>query len=182
MPYKTQNIKRHLERIHVESFMCNTLAYIHKKPSLAVQWSYLLHDLQFLRNCERSISLGAHLLNFDSWCKLSQSELTSGTIDLEDTLKSKSVRSGILKFKSGTTYQISDNSAHNVGTSQGQTTGLHNLGRPILGNMARGNHNLCLVRVGDQVHGTTHALEDLAWDHVVGEIAVCAYLEGLNAC
>lgn len=46
--------------------------------------------------------------------------------------------------------------------------------------MARGDDDLRLVRVGDQVHGTAHALEDLAWDHVVGKIPVRAYLEGLE--
>ena len=46
--------------------------------------------------------------------------------------------------------------------------------------MARRDDDLRLVRVRDQVHGTAHALEDLAGDHVVGQVAVGADLECLE--
>ena len=78
------------------------------------------------------------------------------------------------------TYQVGDDRANNIGPSQRQTALLNNLRRTILGDMARRDDNLRLVWVRDQVHGTAHALEDLAGDHVVGQVAVGADLECLE--
>jgi HD superfamily phosphodiesterase len=77
------------------------------------------------------------------------------------------------------TYQISDDSAHDIGSGQRKAALLHDLGRSILGDMAGSNHDLGLVGIGDQIHGTAHTLEYLSWDHVVGQVTVGAHLQGL---
>lgn len=46
--------------------------------------------------------------------------------------------------------------------------------------MARGHDDFRLVGIRDEIHGAAHALEDFAGDHVVGEVAVGADLEGLG--
>lgn len=44
--------------------------------------------------------------------------------------------------------------------------------------MVRRYHDLGLVRVRYQVHRTAHALENLAGDHVVGQVTRCRDLQG----
>lgn len=78
------------------------------------------------------------------------------------------------------THQVCNNRANHVRSCQWQTALLHDLRRSILGHMTRGHDDLCLVRVRDQIHGATHALEYLAGDHVIGEVAVGADLQGLE--
>lgn len=46
--------------------------------------------------------------------------------------------------------------------------------------MLGGDNDLSVVRIGDKIHGTAHAFEDLAGDHVVGEVTIRADLESLQ--
>lgn len=45
--------------------------------------------------------------------------------------------------------------------------------------MLRCDNDLCGFGIGDEVHCAAHALEELAWDHEVGEITSSTDLEGL---
>lgn len=54
---------------------------------------------------------------------------------------------------------------------------MDDLGRAVFGDVLRGDNDFGVVRVGHQIHGAAHALEDLARDHVIGKIASRADLE-----
>jgi hypothetical protein len=46
--------------------------------------------------------------------------------------------------------------------------------------MAGSHDDLRLVGIRDEIHGAAHAFEDFAGDHIVGQVAVGADLEGLR--
>lgn len=77
------------------------------------------------------------------------------------------------------TYQVSNDCADNASTSQWQAAALNNLGLAVLGNVFCGNDNLGVVWIGDQIHGSAHALEDLAGNHVIGQVAGSTDLKSL---
>jgi len=77
-------------------------------------------------------------------------------------------------------YQIRNDRANAVCTGQRQTTICHNLWRTVLSRVAGGHNNLGLIGVRDQVHGASHALEDLSGNHVIGKVTLCADLQSLS--
>ncbi|KAK1240570.1 hypothetical protein MKX07_004598 [Trichoderma sp. CBMAI-0711] len=60
----------------------------------------------------------------------------------------------------------------------GQAALLDNLGRAVLADVLGGDNDFGVLGVGDEVHGAAHALEELARDHEVGEVAGLADLQG----
>lgn len=74
------------------------------------------------------------------------------------------------------THQVRNDRANAVRTSQGQAAVRHDLWRSVLGRVAGSHHNLGLIGVRNQVHGTSHTLEDFSRDHVVGQVTLCTHL------
>lgn len=132
------------------------------------------------------ISRVSAIVNFASVLLCTSSTSTPGASSVSvsspvvrSTWKTHYDRSAWLSFQLiSWTYQISNDGADNIGARQRQTALLHDLRRSILGDMAGGYHNLGIVGVGDQVHCSSHSLEYLAGDHVVGQITVGAHLQG----
>lgn len=69
-----------------------------------------LHESQLLCNCKLCPSLVLHFLDLNAWRQLGQNKLSSGPVDLEDTLALSAFPAP--QFHNGSTYQVRDDSAH----------------------------------------------------------------------
>lgn len=135
----------------------------------------LFHDLKCIGNGELGIRLALYFFHLNTRSKLRQCEFSGGPVHLEDTLYFCQFWLAINQGRR--TYQVCNDGANNLGTSQRQSALLYNLRRSIFSDMARGNHDLGLVRVRDQIHCSSHTLEYLAGNHIVGQVAIGTHLQ-----
>ena len=105
---------------------------------------HLQHGLQVIGNLEGSLGLGLDLLDGDTVGDLNEGQ-TVGEVNVENT-------------------EVSDDAADTGGTGQREFAVLDNLGVALLVGVLHGHDDLGGGRVGNQIHGTTEAL-DLTGEH-----------------
>ena len=148
-----------------------------RMQTLSMGYSALLHGDNVVSDVELCISLLLDLVDGNARGQFSQSQLALDAVDLEDT-------------------EISNDGADAASAGQRQSAVLHDLAHAVLVGVVGGDDNLGLVRVGHEVHGAAHTLEDLrgilvsvtlngkycsaylSGNHVVGKVTVGANLEG----
>lgn len=104
----------------------------------------LQHGLQVIGDLEGSLGLSLDLLDSDTVGKLNQSQAV-GEVDVEDA-------------------ELSDDAADTGRAGQGEFAVLDNLGVTLLVGVLHGHDDLGGSGVGDEIHGSTEAL-DLTGEH-----------------
>lgn len=150
--------------VYIASSTCLILPYVHFDTLLIMSFlrksntvfTHPLEPAKRLPNSEGSASLLLDLFKSSTLSDFNQLETTTvlaSPVNVKDS-------------------EVGNNPANDSHTSQGKFAGLDNLRSAVLVGMCSDDNDLGLVRIGDKVHGATHTLNELAWNHVVGQVTV----------